>query len=132
MPARISVHSANAPAAVGPYVHAVRASGELLFVSGQIPLDPATGEIVGTTPAEQARQALSNLSRLVEDAGASLADAVKLTVYTTDLAQFAEINEVYASFFEGVDPPARVAVGVSALPKGALVEVDAVVALGGN
>ena len=130
MPAdRQTLTAPNAPEAVGPYVHAVRAAG-LLFCSGQIPLDPGSGEIVGSTPGEQARQCLQNLQAVCDAAGTSLADAVKLTVYMTDLSAFAEVNEVYASFFEG-DPPARVAVGVSALPRAAQVEIDAVVALAG-
>jgi 2-iminobutanoate/2-iminopropanoate deaminase len=104
--------------------------GELLFCSGQIPLDPVTGELVGEMPAAQARQCLENLRAVCEAAGASLDQAVRLTVYTTNLAEFAEINEVYASFFPGDDPPARVTVGVAQLPKGALVEIDAIVALG--
>jgi len=124
---RATVTAPGAPAAVGPYVHAVRAGG-LLFCSGQIPLDPATGEITGTTPAEQARRCLENLAVVCEAGGAGLADAVRVTVYLTDMAAFAEVNEVYAQFFPS-EPPARVAIGVAALPKGALVEVDAVVAL---
>ncbi|MGA9285916.1 MAG: Rid family detoxifying hydrolase [Solirubrobacteraceae bacterium] len=124
---RETIEAPDAPAAIGPYSHAVRA-GSLLFCSGQIPLDPATGEIVGETSGEQARQCLLNLTAVCDAAEASLADAVRLTVYMTDLARFAEVNEVYASFFPG-DPPARVAIGVAALPKGAQVEIDAVVAL---
>ena len=128
MPAdRQTLTAPGAPEAVGPYVHAVRASG-LLFCSGQIPLDPGSGELVGSTPAEQARRCLENLQVVCEAAGASLAEAVKLTVYMTDLGAFAEVNEVYGSFF-AAEPPARVAVGVAALPKGAQVEIDAVVAL---
>jgi 2-iminobutanoate/2-iminopropanoate deaminase len=126
---RQTLTAPDAPDAVGPYVHAVRTAG-LLFCSGQIPLDPASGEIVGDTPAEQARQCLQNLQAVCDAAEASLADAVKLTVYMTDLSAFAEVNQVYASFFES-DPPARVALGVSALPRGAQVEIDAVVALAG-
>jgi len=124
---RQTLTAPGAPEAVGPYVHAVRASG-LLFCSGQIPLDPGSGELVGSTPAEQARRCLENLQVVCEAAGASLAEAVKLTVYMTDLGAFAEVNEVYGSFF-AAEPPARVAVGVAALPKGAQVEIDAVVAL---
>ncbi|MFN8173920.1 MAG: Rid family detoxifying hydrolase [Solirubrobacteraceae bacterium] len=124
---RATVTAPGAPAAVGPYVHAVRA-GRLLFCSGQIPLDPATGEITGTTPAEQARRCLENLAVVCEAGGAGLADAVRVTVYLTDMTAFAEVNEVYAQFFPS-DPPARVAIGVAALPKGAQVEMDAVVAL---
>ncbi len=126
---RVTVNSPNAPAAIGPYSHSVRAGGELLFISGQIPLDPATGEIVGTTAGEQARRCLENLQAIATDAGGSLAQAVKLTVYLTDMDTFAEVNDVYASFFEA-DPPARVALAVTALPRGARVEIDAVVALG--
>jgi 2-iminobutanoate/2-iminopropanoate deaminase len=125
---RQALDADGAPAAVGPYSHAVR-SGGLLFCSGQIPLDPASGELVGDTPGEQARRCLENLQAVCAAAGASLADAVKLSVYMTDLGAFAEVNEVYASFFAGGEPPARVAVGVAALPKGAQVEIDAIVAL---
>jgi 2-iminobutanoate/2-iminopropanoate deaminase len=125
--AREIVDADGAPAAVGPYSHAVRA-GELLFCSGQIPLDPQSGELVGETPAEQARRCLENLSEVCAAAGTSLARAVRLTIYTTRLSAFAEINEVYGSFFQQ-GPPARAAVGVAELPKGALVEIDAVVAL---
>ncbi len=125
--AREIVDAPAAPAAIGPYSHAVRA-GELLFCSGQIPLDPHTGELVGTTAGAQARRCLENLHTVCEAAGASLARAVRLTVYMTDLTAFAEVNEVYATFF-AEDPPARVAVQVAALPKGAYVEIEAVVAL---
>jgi 2-iminobutanoate/2-iminopropanoate deaminase len=100
-----------------------------LFCSGQIPLDPRTGELVGVTPAEQAGRCLENLAAVCDAAGASLGDAVRLTVYMTDMSAFASVNEVYGSFFE-TDPPARVAIGVAALPRGAQVEIDAVVALG--
>jgi 2-iminobutanoate/2-iminopropanoate deaminase len=121
------VDAPGAPQAIGPYSHAVRAGG-LLFCSGQIPLDPQSGEIVGDSAAEQARRCLENLGAVCEAAGATLARAVRMTVYMTDLSAFAEVNEVYGSFFEQ-DPPARVAIGVAALPRGAQVEIDAVVAL---
>lgn len=124
---RETVEAPGAPAAIGPYSHAVRVDG-LLFCSGQIPLDPATGELVGATPGEQARRCLENLDAVCMAAGATLQRAARLTVFMTDLAAFAEVNEVYASFFAD-DPPARVTVGVAALPKGAQVEIDAVVAL---
>jgi 2-iminobutanoate/2-iminopropanoate deaminase len=124
---RQSITAPGAPAAIGPYSHAVRA-GSLLFCSGQIPLDPTTGELVGPSAAEQARQCLLNLGAVCEAAGASLSDAVRLTLYMTDLAAFAEVGEVYESFFSE-DPPARVTVGVAQLPKGACVEIDAIVAL---
>jgi len=122
------VNAPDAPAAVGPYVHAVR-SGGLLFCSGQIPLDPATGELVGSTAGEQARRCLENLQAICDAAGTELTAAVKVNVYLTDMTTFAEVNEVYASFFSGGEFPARIAVGVSALPRGAQVEIDAVVAL---
>ena len=127
---RETVTALGAPEAVGPYSHAVRAGG-LLFCSGQIPLDPESGELVGDTPAEQARRCLENLAVVAAAAGASLSnDAVKLTIYLTDIGAFADVNEVYGSFFES-EPPARVAFGVAALPKGAQVEIDAILALGG-
>ncbi|MFZ0039854.1 MAG: Rid family detoxifying hydrolase [Solirubrobacteraceae bacterium] len=121
--------ASNAPAAVGPYVHAVRAGG-LLFCSGQIPLDPRTGDMVGATAADQAGRCLENLGAVCQAAGASLGDAVKITIYMTDMSAFSAVNEVYASFFES-SPPARVAIGVAALPRGAQVEMDAVVAVDG-
>jgi 2-iminobutanoate/2-iminopropanoate deaminase len=125
---RATVNAAGAPEAVGPYSHAVKAGG-LLFISGQIPLDPDSGELVGDTPVEQARQCLTNLATIAEAGGCSLAaDGVKLTVYLTDIGAFADVNEVYAEFFEG-DPPARVAYAVAALPKSAQVEIDAILAL---
>ena len=124
---RESISAPDAPAAVGPYVHAVRAGG-LLFCSGQIPLDPRSGDLVGNTPGEQAGRCLENLAAVCSAAGATLGDAVRMTVYLTDMGAFAEVNEVYESFFES-NPPARVAIGVAALPRGAQVEIDAVVAL---
>lgn len=125
---REPVNAPDAPAAVGPYVHAVRAGG-LLFCSGQIPLDPRTGDMVSSSVADQAGRCLENLAAVCQAAGATLGDAVKVTIYLTDMSAFSAVNEVYASFFES-SPPARVAVGVAALPRGALVEMDAVVALG--
>lgn len=124
---REPVTAIGAPAAIGPYSHAVVAQG-LLFCSGQIPLDPETGDLVGDTPAEQVGQCLRNLAAVCAAAGAALADAVRVTVYLTDIGAFAAVNDVYAEFFQA-DPPARVAIGVAALPKGAQVEVDAIVAL---
>jgi 2-iminobutanoate/2-iminopropanoate deaminase len=121
------VTAPDAPAAIGPYSHAVSAAG-LLFCSGQIPLDPVTGELVGASVAEQAERCLLNLQAVCAAAGTSLASAVRITVYMTDLARFGEVNEVCASFF-ATDPPARATVEVSGLPRAALVEIDAVVAL---
>ncbi|MGB2710843.1 MAG: Rid family detoxifying hydrolase, partial [Conexibacter sp.] len=111
---RESITALGAPAAIGPYVHAVRAGG-LLFCSGQIPLHPETGEIVGADAPEQAGRCLENLQAICAAAGASLADAVRVTIYLRDMADYAAVNEVYASFFES-DPPARVAVAVAGLP----------------
>jgi 2-iminobutanoate/2-iminopropanoate deaminase len=131
---RQTVSADGAPPAIGPYSHAVLAdvgsSGKLLFCSGQIPLDPATGELAGTSAAEQARRCLENLRAVCDGAGASLSEALRLTVYMTDLADFAAVNEVYGSFF-GENPPARVAVEVAALPRGAQVEIDAIVLVAG-
>jgi 2-iminobutanoate/2-iminopropanoate deaminase len=119
---RVTVDAPGAPAAVGPYSHAVR-TGELLFCSGQIPLDPESGELVGVGAAEQAVRCLQNLEAVCSEAGTSLERALRLTVYMTD------VNEVYGEFFADGEPPARVAIGVAALPKGAQVEIDAIVAL---
>jgi 2-iminobutanoate/2-iminopropanoate deaminase len=124
---REPIDAPGAPAAVGPYVHAVRA-GNLVFCSGQLSLDPASGELRGDSFAEQARGCLDNLRAVAEAAGATLGDAVRITVYLTDMAAFAEVNEVYAGYFADA-PPARVAIGVAALPKGGKVEMDAVLAL---
>ncbi len=124
---REPVTAKGAPEAIGPYVHAVRV-GDLLFCSGQIPLDPRTGELVGGTTADQAGRCLENLAAVCEAAGTSLGSAVKVTVYLTDMADFQDVNEVYGSFFEA-SPPARVAIAVAALPKGARVELDAIVAI---
>jgi 2-iminobutanoate/2-iminopropanoate deaminase len=129
---RETVTASDAPAAIGPYSQAVqvdlRAACGLLFCSGQIPLDPVSGELVGESAAAQAERCLLNLQAVCAAAGASLARAMRVTVYMTDLARFGEVNEVYASFFEA-DPPARVTVEVSGLPRDALVEIDAIVAL---
>jgi 2-iminobutanoate/2-iminopropanoate deaminase len=124
---RQPVTADGAPEAIGPYVHAVRA-GDLLFCSGQIPLDPRTGEISGATTPDQAGRCLENLAAVCAAAGTTLGAAVKMTIYLVDMNDFAAVNEVYGSFFEK-DPPARVAIGVAALPRGARVEMDAIVAL---
>jgi 2-iminobutanoate/2-iminopropanoate deaminase len=126
-PRRQPIDAQDAPEAIGPYVHAIR-SGDLLFCSGQIPIDPRSGELVAGSVAEETGRCLENLAAVCAAAGASLGDAVRLTVYTTEMPSFAAINEVYESFFES-DPPARVAIGVAALPRGAKVEIDAVVAI---
>ena len=102
-------------------------AGGLLFCSGQIPLEPLTGELVTGDAAQQAARCLENLAAVCRAAGTTLADAVRVTVYLTDMGAFGAVNDVYQSFFER-DPPARVAIGVAALPRGAMVEIDAVVA----
>jgi 2-iminobutanoate/2-iminopropanoate deaminase len=111
-----------APAAIGPYSQAVR-SGNLVFLSGQIPLDPETGTIVEGDAALQTVRVLRNLSAILEAAGSSLGQVLKTTVYLKDLADFAMMNEVYARFFDGV-PPARATVEVARLPRNVLVEID--------
>jgi 2-iminobutanoate/2-iminopropanoate deaminase len=121
------VTALGAPAAVGPYSHAVRSNG-LLFCSGQIPLDPESGELVGDNPVDQLRRCLENLKVVAAAGGATLEDAVRVTIYLTDIDAFGEVNEAYGDFFEG-EHPARVVIGVAGLPKGAQVEVDAVIAL---
>ncbi|CAO3381501.1 MULTISPECIES: Rid family detoxifying hydrolase [Azospirillum] len=117
----------KAPAAIGPYAQA-RVAGGLLFVSGQLPIDPATGAFAGPDAPTQAARSLTNIAAIAEAAGTSLAKAVKMTVYVTDLTQFKAVNEVYAGFFQAPFP-ARSTVEVSALPLGASVEIDAVIAL---
>jgi 2-iminobutanoate/2-iminopropanoate deaminase len=128
MPDRIAVSTESAPAAIGPYSQGMRV-GDLLFCSGQIPLDPQSGELVKEDIEGQARRCLQNLQAVCEAAGASLSNAVRCTVYLGDMADFARVNEVYAQFFDGADPPARVAIAAAGLPKGADVEIDAIVAL---
>jgi 2-iminobutanoate/2-iminopropanoate deaminase len=128
MAEREPISTDAAPEAGGPYSQAIKAGG-FLFCSGQIPRDASTGELVKEDAPGQARKCLENLAAVCEAAGASLADAVRLTVYLTDMNDFARVNEAYAQFFES-DPPARVAVAVSALPNGVDVEIDAVVVLG--
>jgi 2-iminobutanoate/2-iminopropanoate deaminase len=124
---RETVTAMGAPDAAGPYSHAVKSNG-LVFLAGQIPLDPDSGQLVEGSPAEQAKRCLENLSIVAAAAGAQLADAVRMTVYVTDMGAFGEVNEAYGAFFKA-DPPARVTVGVAALPLGADVEIDAIVAL---
>ena len=118
------IHSDNAPAAIGTYSQAIQA-GDLVFMSGQIPLVPATMEVVDGDFEARARQVFENLQAVAEAAGGSLNDVVKLTIFLTDLGNFATVNSVMESFFE--QPfPARAAVGVASLPKGVDVEADAI------
>jgi 2-iminobutanoate/2-iminopropanoate deaminase len=116
--------SVGGPKAVGPYSMACEAGG-IVFCAGQIPIDPASGDIVGETVAEQTRRALDNLRLLLEENGLGLSKVVKTTCFLTDLGTFAEFNAVYAEYFPE-QPPARSTIGVAALPKGAKVEVEAV------
>lgn len=127
---RTRVETAAAPAAIGPYSQGIR-SGDFVFVSGQIPLDPASGTLVPGGIREQTRRALENLVGVLTAAGLKPGDALKTTVYMTDLGQFAEMNAVYGEFFGGT-PPARATVEVRALPKGALVEIDAIARAGAS
>ena len=127
MPDRHKIETDAAPAAIGAYSQAIR-TGDLLFCSGQIPLDPSSGELVKEDAPGQARRCLENLVAVCEAAGGSLANAVRVTIYLGDINDFQRVNEVYAEFFEG-DAPARVALQAGALPRGADVEIDAVVAL---
>jgi 2-iminobutanoate/2-iminopropanoate deaminase len=122
------VNTSDAPAPVGPYSQAVQ-HGSLVFASGQIPLDAKTGKLVEGDVEAQTERVIQNLHAVLEAAGASLDRVVKTTVYVTDLALFARINEVYARFFTGDPAPARATVQVAALPLGAQVEIDAVAVL---
>ena len=124
---RKAIETEDAPAPIGPYSQAVVADG-VLYCSGQVPLDPGTGELVEGGIADQARRCLESLDAVCGAAGTSLAEAARIGIYLTDMASFPEVNDVYAGFFS--EPfPVRTTVGVAALPKGALVEMDATVPL---
>jgi 2-iminobutanoate/2-iminopropanoate deaminase len=124
---KTTVLTPAAPAAIGPYSQAVQA-GDLLFVSGQIPLDPATGQLVSGDVRAQAERVLENLTAILDAAGCGTIDVVRTTIYLVDLANFATVNEVYARFFQA-PYPARSTVQVAALPRGAEVEIDAIALL---
>ena len=117
------VETKNAPAAIGPYSQGIVLNG-IAFFSGQIPLSPETGEVVGTTIEEQAEQVMKNVGALLESQGASFTDVVKTTCFLTDMGDFAAFNEVYAKYFTG--NPARSCVAVKDLPKGVLCEVETI------
>lgn len=117
-----AISTSAAPAAIGPYSQAIR-SGNLLFVSGQIPLDPASGQIAEGDVASQTDRVMQNLSGILQAAGSSLAQVLKTTVYLTDMADFAKMNEVYARFFKEC-PPARATVQVARLPRNVSVEIE--------
>ena len=119
-----AIHTSNAPAAIGPYSQAV-AAGNTLYISGRLPIDPATGEFAGADIASQTRQSLTNMKAILEANGMTMADVVKTTVLLADIAEFAAMNAVYAEFFS--EPyPARAAYQVAALPKAAKVEIEAI------
>lgn len=125
---RQAIETDAAPAPIGPYSQALIANG-VLYCSGQVPLDPESGELADAGIAEQARRCLENLDAVCRAAGTSLSEAARIGIYLTDMASFPEVNEVYSGFFS--EPfPVRTTVGVAALPKGALVEMDATVPLG--
>jgi len=118
------IRSEGAPAAVGPYSQAI-SSGDLVFCSGQLGLDPATGRLAGGSAKEQVKRCLLNLEAVLSAAGLSMSDVVKTTIFLVDMKEFKDVNEAYAAFFDE-DPPARSTVGVSTLPLGARVEVEAI------
>ncbi|HVN30443.1 MAG TPA: RidA family protein [Thermoanaerobaculaceae bacterium] len=120
------IHTDTAPEAIGPYSQAI-ALGDLVFVSGQIPLDPATGGLVRGSFADHTARVLANLDGILQAAGSDRSRVVKVTVYLTDVGRFAEFNAIYASFF-GDHRPARAVVGVASLPRGAEVEIEALAA----
>jgi len=124
---RQTIHTDLAPKAIGTYSQAVRA-GDTVYISGQIPLDPATGQLVSGDIEAEIRRVFDNITAIATAAGASLAQAVKLTVFLTDLVHFAKVNEVMATYFR--EPyPARAAIGVASLPRGARVEVECILSL---
>lgn len=120
-----AIHTPNAPAAIGPYSQGVTATGSITFVSGQLPINPATGEFAGTDIASQTRQSLTNIQSILAADGLTMADVVKVTVLLEDINEFAAMNAVYAEFF--TEPfPARAAYQVAALPKAAKIEIEAI------
>ena len=119
------INTDNAPAPIGPYNQAVK-SGHLIFTSGQIPIDPSTGDIVAGRIREQTIQVLENLKNVLEEASCTLDDVIKTTVFLADMADFPTLNTIYAEYFGEENAPARSTVQVAALPKGALVEIEAI------
>lgn len=119
------IHTEKAPKAIGPYSQAI-STGSLIYTAGQVGLDPATGDLITVTVEEQTRQALGNLQNVIQAAGANMEDVIKTTVFLKDMNDFPKMNAVYAEFFPE-NPPARSTVAVAGLPKGALVEIEAVV-----
>ena len=124
------ISTSEAPAAIGPYSQAIR-SGDFLFCSGQIPLDPKNGQMVSDDITPQTRRVMDNISGLLKSEGLSLADVLKTTIFLTDLGNFQTVNEIYGSYFTN-EPPARSTVQVSALPKGAKVEIEVIARANGG
>lgn len=121
------IRTDNAPAPVGPYNQAITASGSMIFVAGQIPLDPTTGEIIGTADVtQQTQQVMANLAAILTASGANFQDVVKTTVFLADMNDFAAMNAVYAQYFDEATAPARACVQVARLPKDVLVEIDCI------
>ncbi|WP_106766693.1 RidA family protein [Paenibacillus faecalis] len=119
------VITAKAPAAIGPYVQGIK-TGSFLFISGQLPIDPATGEFVSEDIGLQTEQSMKNIRAILEQAGTGLKNIVKTTIFTTDITCFDQINQVYASFFSNNEFPARSVIEVAGLPKGAKLEIEAI------
>jgi 2-iminobutanoate/2-iminopropanoate deaminase len=124
---KVVVETSAAPQAIGPYSQAIKANG-FLFVSGQIPIEPESGQMSAVDVVAQTKQVMQNLGAILAAEGLGFANVVKTTVYLTDLSEFARVNEAYAEYFESA-PPARATIQVAALPKGAKVEIDAIAAL---
>ncbi|MDJ0621715.1 MAG: Rid family detoxifying hydrolase [Desulfocapsaceae bacterium] len=123
-----SIQTDLAPAAIGPYSQGI-IDGKLLFISGQLPLDPLSGKLIDGSMGELTRQAMNNILAVCAEAGAKPSQIVKTTIFLTDLAKFGEVNEAYAEFFKETTPPARSTIGVAALPLNSPIEVEAVVIL---
>jgi 2-iminobutanoate/2-iminopropanoate deaminase len=127
---RNTILTPDAPAPIGPYSQGISASGPLVFVAGQIPVDPKTGQVVAPDIVAQTRRVLTNVEAILRQAGCSMADVVRTTVFMTDLGEFTAMNEVYGEFFTS-NPPARSTVQVSRLPKDVRVEIDAIAVMKG-
>ncbi|GAB4225844.1 MAG: RidA family protein [Stanieria sp.] len=125
------IRTQNAPAPVGPYNQAIATSGQMIFVAGQIALDPHTGEIVGSGDvAKQTQQVMSNIEAILKEAGADWENVVKTSVFLTDLGNFGTVNQIYAQYFDEATAPARACVEVSRLPKDVLVEIECIAVVG--
>ncbi len=122
------IFTKNAPGAIGYYSQAIVSNG-LVYTAGQIPLDPKTGEVISDDFSEQVKQTLKNIESVLKASGTDLSKSVKLTVFITDLSNYPELNAVFKEQFDGVDPPARSVVEVSALPKGVMIEIDCIATL---